>query len=117
MTIYNTSDGLKINTGNARISWQGSKRPITERLDPPNEFPYSSTPRDRNLTEKLHCSRNGLYYIEFKCLLPHVDDWVEIIDKRAAVRWLLENQYTIPEDLKALAETMGIMPRYERIGD
>ena len=56
--------------------------------------------------QTLYRSRRGRYYVEHCSRVQGQMDHAEWVSPEEAARWLLLNEYDIPEELQAAAETV-----------
>lgn len=95
MSRYRMEDGSVIDTSLARATYEEDTY-----WDGHNHC--SVVTRSQWAHQTLYCSRKGRYYVEhtsqFQGSTPHVE-WVA---REEAARWLLANNYELPEDLADL---------------
>lgn len=107
MPRYAMQDGTVVDTERASKSWEELRYKI-------GAVPSSGGAALNQRRQTLHRSRRGRYYIEFvdtgdawKLLIgktPNRRGHVEWQSPEAATRWLIVNDYDLPEELKRFEE-------------
>lgn len=100
MTTYRMDDGTIVKTENASQSWDQEKD-----WDGSNHIGRSS--RSQWHDQTLYRSRKGRYYIEYCSRVQGQLDRAEWVSPHEAVRWLLHNQYELPEELASLEDEVS----------
>ncbi len=99
MSRYRMQDGTVIDTEKAAHTW----RDETD-WDGRNMIHRSTGQQARYQT--LYRSRKGRYYIEHNSNWQGEDSHVEWVSPEEAARWLLYNEYELPDDLQQYAEQL-----------
>lgn len=101
MGTYRTSDGTVVKTENATQSWEEETF-----FDGHNNRISKATGSQWN-HQTLYRSRKGRYYIEHTSQWQGSHDSVEWVSKEEAVRWLLSNGHSLPDELAELEDQVS----------
>jgi hypothetical protein len=97
MARYKMEDDTVVNTESATTNWNEDRD-----WNGSNHIGRSS--RSQWHDQTLYRSRKGRYYIEYRSRVQGQMDHAEWISPQAATRWLLLNEYDLPEELKQYEE-------------
>jgi hypothetical protein len=95
MSTYRMDDGTVVKTENATHSWEEDTR-----WNGNNRISVATGSQWEHQT--LHRSRKGRYWLECWSQWQGTTPHAEWISNHEAVRWLLANDHTLPEELAAL---------------
>ena len=95
MSTYRMDDDTVVKTENATEHWDEESD-----WDGSNHIGRSSRSQWHDHT--LHRSRKGRYWLEYRSRVQGEHDHAEWLSNHAAARWLLANDYDLPEELAAL---------------
>lgn len=95
MTKYRMDDGTLVDTDRANASWKEARD-----FDGHNRIGRSSG--SQWSWQALYKSRKGRYYIEHTANIDGHRPHVEWVSREEAARFLLLNDYELPEDLAGL---------------
>jgi hypothetical protein len=95
MSTYRMSDGTVVRTENAKASWDEETW-----HDGSNMISRATGSQWRH--ETLYKSRRGRYWVEHISNYQGSVDRAEWISNEEAARWLIHQDYELPDDLKAL---------------
>lgn len=99
MTIIKMSDGMIVNTKNARIIWEQAQ-------DYDGKHLIGRCTRSNSAEQTLMKSRRGRYYVVRSHGPRDNQSSAEWVSHEEAVRWLTLNDYDVPEDLEDLLEKL-----------
>lgn len=100
MTTYRLDDGTIVKTENASKTWEEERD-----WDGNNHIGRSS--RSQHHHQTLHRSRKGRYYIEYTSNYSGTQPRAEWVSPQEATRWLLHNEYELPDDLAKLEDEVS----------